>query len=574
MKKILSVLAVLIMLLPGAFANTVSQSNDGSAIGAGCQGIISQDGLNAALAIGAGNDITQKNDQKADSMGCFFVDQMATNAALAFGNGNNIFQSNTADGVGGVVYQKQLNAIVAMGCGNAVDQSNNAKAVEELPYSSIMQVQTNLGMVAGKNNDLTQKNKADATLPKTTDKIEIDPVILQVQANNALQLGKGNGMTQTNYARAEIQALTGATFGAVDQFQNNNGAQIGEDNGMTQVNGAAAKIEFEASSKAEANAEASSKAQAAAFLKGKATAKASSSASASADARAFVGPTTVVQKQDNNGMQIGEGNIMRQSNDADAYIEAAAFAEATANAKADSYALAMAAFKGDADATANAKARARASANAIVGPSTIVQDQDNNGMQIGEHNTMVQKNEAYADIGAWARAVAKADADACSSAKAFGFLCLDADAAANSVARAEAYANAIVCPNTIVQNQGNNGVQLGKFNSMVQSNIEAADIKAFADAKAEASAGASANACALLGDSVYSAAYSSALAATSAYSGPNLIMQNQENCGLELGKGGILTQTNDANAEKPKIPTLDPIIIQNQNNLGVLISNC
>ena len=53
------------------------------------------------------------------------------------------------------MYQKQLNAIVAMGCGNAVDQSNDAKAVEELPHSSIMQVQTNLGMVAGENNDLT-----------------------------------------------------------------------------------------------------------------------------------------------------------------------------------------------------------------------------------------------------------------------------------------------------------------------------------------------------------------------------------------------------------------------------------
>ena len=37
MKKIMSVLAVLMILLPGAFANTVSQSNDGSAIGAGAR---------------------------------------------------------------------------------------------------------------------------------------------------------------------------------------------------------------------------------------------------------------------------------------------------------------------------------------------------------------------------------------------------------------------------------------------------------------------------------------------------------------------------------------------------------
>ena len=153
----------------------------------------------------------------------------------------------------------------------------------------------------------------------------------------------------------------------------------------------------------------------------------------------------------------------------------------------------------------DAKAKARASANAIVGPSTIVQDQDNNGMQIGEQNTMVQKNEADADIGAWARAVAKADADACSSATAVGFICFDADAEANSGALAKAYADAIVCPNTIEQNQGNNGVQLGKSNSMVQNNIETADIEAFSDANAEANAKASAIACALplLGGCVY-----------------------------------------------------------------------
>ena len=93
MKKILSALAILIMLLSGAFANTVSQSNAGSAIGSGCQGIINQDSLNAALAIGAGNDITQKNDQQADSIGCFLADQMAANVALAFGSGNNILQT-------------------------------------------------------------------------------------------------------------------------------------------------------------------------------------------------------------------------------------------------------------------------------------------------------------------------------------------------------------------------------------------------------------------------------------------------------------------------------------------------
>jgi hypothetical protein len=636
MKKIMSVLAVLMILLPGAFANTVSQSNDGSAIGAGVQGIITQDGLNAALAIGAGNGITQKNDQSADSMGYFYVDQDAVNAALAFGTGNNIFQSNTADGLGGVVFQKQLNAIVAMGHGNKVDQSNYAKAVEELPYSYIMQCQTNLGMVAGKNNDLTQSNTADAALPKKCDKIEIDPVILQVQANNALQLGKANKMDQSNTALAEIQACTGAggcvatgetfggnawiwydgcradcsiaeygisyismnpasTYSSAYQFQTNNGAQVGKGNNMDQSNFADAKIAFAAFIEACADADGS---MFAAVSAGNdcnpntgASAKAGYYADADAAASAVVGPTTVVQNQVNNGAQMGKFNIMSQNNAAEADIEAVASAEASAQADAYSYAVACApvvwklekigrcswglvAHGSNADADAFADAYASAQANAVVGPSTIMQTQANNGMQLGKFNYMYQSNDASADIGAWARAEAKADADACASAIAVGVPCVgDAIAIADSKACASAVAKAIVSPNTIVQNQANNGVQLGKFNSMVQRNIEVADIKAFADAKAEASACASANACATPGFA-YSGAYSSASASESAYSGPNLIMQNQVNAGLELGKGGVLTQTNDANAVKPKIPTLDPIIIQNQANLGALISTC
>jgi hypothetical protein len=638
MKKIMGVLAVLMILLPGAFANTVSQSNDGSAIGAGCQGIITQDGLNAALAIGAGNGITQKNDQSADSMGYFYVDQDAVNAALAFGTGNSIFQSNTADGVGGVVFQKQLNAIVAMGHGNKVDQSNYAKAVEELPYSYITQCQTNLGMVAGKNNDLSQSNTADAALPKKCDKIEIDPVILQVQANNALQLGKANKMDQSNTVLAEIQACTGAggclavgdlapgyawmwdngcwftgdaygspmsyatiapacTYSAAYQFQTNNGAQIGKGNTMYQSNFADAKIAFAAFVDASADAEGCSGALAEAGDDNKpytgAYAYASHYASADAAASAVVAPTTVMQNQVNNGAQMGKFNTMVQSNAAEADIEAVAFAKASAHADADSYAAACApvvwkwekigngfcdwglvAHGSNADAVAYANAYAAAQANAVVGTSTIVQNQANNGMQLGKFNYMYQSNDASADIGAWARAEAKADADACSTAGAIGVPCFgDAFAYANSQACAGAVAQAIVSPNTIEQNQVNNGVQLGKFNSMVQCNIEAADIKAFADAKAEASAGASANACAI-GGYAYSDAYSSASGAASAYSGPNLIVQNQVNSGLELGKGGVLTQTNIANAEKPKIPTLDPIIIQNQANLGTLISTC
>jgi hypothetical protein len=387
------------------------------------------------------------------------------------------------------------------------------------------------------------------------------------------------------------------TYSSATQLQVNNGAQIGKGNTMYQSNFADAKIAFAAFVDACADAEGCSGAFAVAGNDNKywtgAYASASHYAAADAAASAVVGPTTVVQNQVNNGAQMGKFNIMSQSNAAEADIEAVACAEASAHAEADSYAAAFApvvwnwekigngffdwglvAHSSNANAYAYANAYAAAQANAVVGPSTIVQNQANNGMQLGEFNYMYQSNDASADIGAWARAEAKADADACASACAVGVPCVgDAYAYAESQACANAVAQAIVSPNTIVQNQVNNGVQLGKFNCMVQSNIEAADIKAFADAKAEASACASTNACAIPG-CAYSDAYSSAYASESAYSGSNLIMQNQVNAGLELGKGGVLIQTNDANAVKPKIPTLDPIIIQNQANLGALISTC
>jgi hypothetical protein len=399
------------------------------------------------------------------------------------------------------------------------------------------------------------------------------------------------------YPMSAAMIAPASTYSAAYQFQTNNGAQIGKGNTMYQSNFADAKIAFAAFVDACADAEGCSGALAVAGDDYKswtgAYAYAYHYAAADAAASAVVGPTTVVQNQVNNGAQMGKFNTMVQGNAAEADIEAVAYAEASAHADADSYAAACApvvwkfekigngcfdwglvAHGSNANAYAFADAYAAAQANAVVGPSTVMQTQANNGMQLGKFNYMYQSNDASADIGAWARAEAKADADACASAGAIGVPCFgDAFAYANSQACAGAVAQAIVSPNTIEQNQVNNGVQLGKFNSMVQCNIEAADIKAFADAKAEASAGASANACAI-GGYAYSDAYSSASAAASAYSGPNLIVQNQVNSGLELGKGGVLIQTNDANAVKPKIPTLDPIIIQNQANLGTLISTC
>jgi hypothetical protein len=52
----------------------------------------------------------------------------------------------------------------------------------------------------------------------------------------------------------------------------------------------------------------------------------------------------------------------------------------------------------------------------------------------------------------------------------------------------------------------------------------------------------------------------------------NPIFQNQANLGLIVGVANTLEQTNDAYAVIPKDCTEDPIIVQNQMNIGVLIS--
>jgi hypothetical protein len=52
----------------------------------------------------------------------------------------------------------------------------------------------------------------------------------------------------------------------------------------------------------------------------------------------------------------------------------------------------------------------------------------------------------------------------------------------------------------------------------------------------------------------------------------NPIFQNQANLGLIVGKTNVLTQTNDAYAVIPKTCKEDPVIVQNQMNIGVLIS--
>jgi hypothetical protein len=183
MKYIIGAIVALMLLAPAAMGNVMTQTNLANAEGSGCCGIISQNELNAGLSIGA-NVVMQTNDQAATSHDCFNMYQDSTNLALALGTGNVVTQTNAAWANGGQTSQDQLNAVAVLGHDNAATQSNVAVANElrtgEYWENPILQCQTNLGLIVGIGNALTQTNDAYAVIPKTCKE---DPIITQNQMN-------------------------------------------------------------------------------------------------------------------------------------------------------------------------------------------------------------------------------------------------------------------------------------------------------------------------------------------------------------------------------------------------------
>jgi len=168
--------------------NSATQKNVATANGAGCCGVINQNELNAVLALGELNLIGQINTQYADSHDVFCIDQKAANLALVLGTSNEVDQMNTATAYGGFASQTQLNAVAVLGNYNSAIQSNTATAdVSRVGKNLIVQCQSNLGMIIGEDNVLTQTNNAHAVIPKTCKK---DPMIFQNQMNVGVLLTK------------------------------------------------------------------------------------------------------------------------------------------------------------------------------------------------------------------------------------------------------------------------------------------------------------------------------------------------------------------------------------------------
>lgn len=143
-----------------------------------------------------------------------------------FSFGSGITQTNWASASSnyqpGVYEQYQSNMAVVVGNGNHVTQSNSADATNH-GFGSIFQSQSNLLIAVGDGNDVFQRNLADAD--------NFGGKIKQIQKNLAVVVGSENDVGQVN--RADAHAGTRAS---IEQDQTNLGVVVGNNNGLFQKN--------------------------------------------------------------------------------------------------------------------------------------------------------------------------------------------------------------------------------------------------------------------------------------------------------------------------------------------------
>jgi len=381
---------------------------------------------------------------------------------------------------------------------NTMSQSNNQFASGTSTF--IDQSAVNMGIQVGQGNNLVQNNNEFASVDNTivthnagngiavpiAAAIISDVMITQTQANLGVQIGNWNNMIQNNFANAKIinkaVAIAKAVKANEDSIIQNPGASNTHSDNSKEW------------------------------------------ATAIATAIAELKHVTIGQDQTNLGVQVGNGNNMRQNNFANAEITNVAVAKAKAVAVNDidvsQGALAGAIAFGAPGSSAtpsetntahiNAVANSFAVATAIADMEhiTVDQDQTNLGVQVGNWNDMHQNNFANAELTNVAVAKSKAvgvndidvvqGAGAFASANGYAFIFPVAQAFATATASntaninpqaiesSAATANADLKFITVDQDQTNLGVQVGNGNDMRQNNFANAELTNVAVAKSKA----------------------------------------------------------------------------------------
>ncbi|MFB3765948.1 MAG: hypothetical protein ACE14P_11980 [Methanotrichaceae archaeon] len=258
------------------------------------------------------------------------------------------------------------------------------------------------------------------------------------------------------------------------------------------------------------------------------------------------------QAQANLGLQIGINNLMTQKNKARADVDNNAVANAVAKAKNVE----------NVETHQAASDVASAISDAELGFIAVAQKQANLGLQLGNKNTMTQKNHADAEIANIAEARASGKAKNGIDVDFEG----DSDGTADQSAVAGTLATsiAVLIDAGVTQKQDNLGVQVGDKNDMKQKNKADAEIENMAVAEAKATAenavdvdqiatetanGQNAQADASNKAKIDQTARAGAAATTTAELNHVIIEQSQTNLGIQVGDKNDMVQKNKADVE-------------------------
>lgn len=532
-RKALAMIIALLLSFP-AFAaeNSVEQSNQLQANGAGCSSAIHQSSSNTAMVIGNGNYANQYND----------------------------LYSNNAAHVG-YVSQDIANSIIADGEINSGYQNNYAYAELFGELTSITQTQSNLGTITGTDNSMSQFNNAYAQIEEQS-RIESYAGAYAEAFANATAIGTNPHEDENYSSEYASNSSTFSNYQApfINQQQTNSGIQQGNNNTLSQTSHEDASIYSYSSTYSGSD----SNAYANAYSNGIATdnlsspyalAEACARALASADALELMGPISINQSQSNTAAQTGASNAQTQHNYANASISSNIFANAYS--EADAYA------HGNDDQViadgncpyCNATANASAAASAIITLDSlrVNQDQSNNAIQSGNYSNANQENREIGNIYSYVGANSSSDVSTNALAFSEDYIensCPNADAIA--AADANTIADAHIAAQYIEQISSNNGLIVGDSNYLSQSNHATDEINlyAFTDAYASTSPQAFAHGYTeghlFPSAGAYANATGSALAGAFTHIGTNLLADYQSNDANQMGIGNLLTQSNDA----------------------------
>jgi len=340
---------------------------------------ISQSQSNTAAQTGASNAQTQYNYANASISSNIFANAYSKADAHAHGSDYQVITD------GNCPY-----------CNTTANASATASAVITLDSLKVSQDQSNNAIQSGNYSSANQENMGNAS------------IYSYVGANSSSDVSSGALASSEDYmedscpnanaiAAADANAIAGAYIAAqyIEQIQSNNGLVVGDSNDLSQSNHATDVINLYAF--AGAYDRTSPQASAHGYTEGdlfpSAGAYANATGNAYAKALTHIGANQLADNQSNDASQMGTGNSLTQSNNANSSVYFDLYSHGLDNFSPYAYI--------DQAGVAYANASYYASSNASVSFSAeniIKKTQENLAMMMSQSDTLAESNNADLNI--------------------------------------------------------------------------------------------------------------------------------------------------------------------------------